>query len=205
MDFASPARIPASMLLQQRLKARQQGLQQSLSGNTQRVETETGEEERADVGGGKLTATAVGAEKGATCSIPHIIMQRAARTELAEARADLAEEESAHYKKLLDEKIKQLEELQVKYGELERRLVNMQKKVSALNRHRQQGVHKTATSEQKVDEAKVEGLCMSFIQESHSTAREKGLLEAMLDHPLMRDVANDVIKQQLGSRCLVGS
>jgi hypothetical protein len=46
---------------------------------------------------------------------------------------------------------------------------------------------------------------MSFIQESHSTAREKGLLEAMLDHPLMRDVANDVIKQQLGSRCLVGS
>ena len=130
------------MLLQQRLKARQQGLQQSLSGNTQRVETETGEEERADVGGGKLTATAVGAEKGAICSIPHIIMQRAARTDLAEARADLAEEESAHYKKLLDEKIKQLEELQVKYGELERRLVNMQKKVSALNRHRKQGVHK---------------------------------------------------------------
>ena len=75
-------------------RAWQQGLQQSLSGNTQRVETETGEEERADVGGGKLTATAVGAEKGAMCSIPHIIMQRAARTELAEARADLAEEES---------------------------------------------------------------------------------------------------------------
>ena len=69
-------------------------------------------------------------------------MQRAARTELAEARADLAEEELAHYKKLLDEKIKQLEELQVKYGELERRQVNMQKKVSALNRHRQQGAHK---------------------------------------------------------------
>jgi hypothetical protein len=39
---------------------------------------------------------------------------------------------------------------------------------------------------------------MSFIQEWHSTAREKDLLEAMLDHPLMRDIANDVIKAKFG-------
>ena len=63
----------------------------------------------------------------------------------------------------------------------------MKKTMSALNRHRQQGEHTTSTCEGKVDQAQVEELCMNFIQEAHSTAREKGLLEAMLDHPLMKD------------------
>ena len=123
-----------------------------------------------------------------------------ARAEKATARVAELETENECLREMLFDKIRQLEECQAKYDALKKELSKLRKSVSAYKRHgtkKTKGSKKRAAGSQSddADAETVERLCMDFIQEAHGAAQESNLLEAMLAHPLMTQLADEALEK----------
>ena len=147
-----------------------------------------------DAPASKMTISEIVSELGGGTSE---VTQLKSQLHQEKAKRLVAEAEVSGLKELLHEKIAELEECKQRYQELEGKLSNLKKSVSAYKRHGGVGkTNKRDRAEQEHDGEKVEALCMEFIKQAHGSTSEGSLLGAMLNHPLMKSLAGDHMEER---------
>jgi hypothetical protein len=132
-----------------------------------------------------------------------MILARAARVEELELMYEeektarvAAEAEAAYLRDLLNNKIEQLEQCRAKYDELKALLAPLRQSVAAYKRHNNSNVESTAENNSIENEEAAELLCRQFIEQAHGAGNEANLLSAMLNHPLMKGLANEQLERR---------
>ena len=119
----------------------------------------------------------------------HELQSETARADKATARASALEAESANLRLLVQEKIRQLDAYAIKYKELEDQLAPLKRSCSAYAREAE--IRKKRPVGEVYDEGTAaDELAKLFVKQAHEPHNEKGLFQCMIEHPLMRNLAN---------------
>ena len=119
----------------------------------------------------------------------HELQSETARADKATARASALEAESANLRLLVQEKIRQLDAYAIKYKELEDQLAPLKRSCSAYAREAEIR-NKRPVGEVYDEGTAADELAKLFVKQAHEPHNEKGLFQCMIEHPLMRNLAN---------------